>query len=108
MKYAVRSNYFQYNPRKSKTIKDAYYNLDQDETKVISLHDSLDEAKKALETLTPKFHRYSDSLAEATVFMITECDWYFDDDYYADGEKTYVDLEMFDDVVFLAAETGEA
>ena len=109
MKYCVRFDRFEFDLKNVPSIEEAYYLQDDDETRVVQLFDTLEEAKAYLETCKPTFFKYSWKLAYAEVYMITECDWYFDDDYYRDEEtgkieRSYIDLEMFDNIIFKADE----
>ena len=107
MMYCVKKDYFQFNPKKVSSIKEAYYNQIDSDCEIIKLFNDLESAEGYLNLCTPSFHRFSYTLAEATVYMITECEWYFDDDYYRNEEtgeleRTFADLETFDDIIFKA------
>jgi hypothetical protein len=109
MMYAIRKETFQFNPTKYSTAEEAWYGLDDSNVKIEKLFPTFDEAHNYLANCHASIHQYSYSIAEATVYMITECDWYFDDAYYTDNEieKGEEDLEMFDNVLFECAYLDE-
>lgn len=109
MMYAVRKETFQFNPTKYATAEEAWYDLDDSNVKIEKLFPTFDEALTFFANCHASIHQYSYSLAEATVYMITECDWYFDDEYYAKNEieKSEEDLELFDNRLFECAYLDE-
>jgi hypothetical protein len=106
MKYCVRTESFEFNPLKYSSVEQAYYELNDNNTKIITLFENLELADEYLKSCKPELRIYRHNLAYAKIYIITECDWYFDESYYSENEieKTFNDLELFDDVVFLAME----
>jgi hypothetical protein len=108
MKYLVRKHSFEFNPKTAPSIEDAFYSSFDPDPVDLALFDTIEEANALLATLEPSVKLYRWNLAHAEVYVVTECDWYFDDDYYRgdDGEieRTFCDLELFDDVRFKADE----
>lgn len=94
--YCVIEETFQFDPSKVKSIKEAYDRLDDYNGSVQCLFDSLEEARNYVGD-SASFHGYDYKSAIATVYVIDECEWYFDDEHYRNDEtgeieRTYDDL----------------
>lgn len=108
--YCVRCERFQFNPDKVSSIEEAYNALSDYKGAITNLFDSLEEAKEFVSG-SADFHGYDRTHAHATVYVIEECDWFFEEDYYrnvetGEIERTFADLEMLGSQYIFADEAS--
>lgn len=87
IKYAVHTEHFEFNPTKYKTAEDAFFTYDDHWDKQLGIFDTLEEARAFLKTISVSSHRYSYTLADATVAFIMEADYDLNDD----GEWEFIE-----------------
>ena len=102
MMYCVSCETIRINPAKVSSIKEAYGALDDHNDKPIELFDSLDDAMSYVSD-APTFHGCCSTFGEATVYIIRECDWCFDDEYYRNPDNGEIE-HTFDDLESLGTE----
>ena len=111
--YLVTTDRFQFKFSKYSSITEAYWDRDDYNNKPLALFNTLEEAKAYLSDIEGEFYYYNYHHAEATVYSIISCDWYFEDEHYLNKEtgkieRTYADLETFDTELLVANEKAFA
>ena len=70
IKYMVRKETFEFNPRKNTDIEEAFFNMRDHASMQIALCDSIEEARSILENIEVETISFSESLSRATVAYI--------------------------------------
>lgn len=80
IKYVVKTEKFEFNPAKFKSASEAFFAYDDHNCKEICLFDTLEEARRLLDTINVQTIRYGYRLASADVAFIECGDWEYDED----------------------------
>jgi hypothetical protein len=93
IKYAVKTERFEFNPTKYRTAEAAFIDLDDHSDETIGLFDAVEEARAALALVDVNTSRHSYKLAVATVAYIEVADYELNED----GEWEFIEGRDIDD-----------
>ncbi|MBQ7846864.1 MAG: hypothetical protein IJ344_01135 [Clostridia bacterium] len=86
IKYTVNTETFEFNPTKHATAELAFHAYDDHSNKIVATLDTIEKARKALDSIKVSTYRFGYKVAQATVAYIEEAEFDLDED----GELEYV------------------